>query len=216
VTYPSVEGEYETIRKVLEGYNLARFGDGELKMSHGYGYRRQIGSPKLAAELGLILRRPNRGCIVGIPTMNPEGPKYASWIRHHDRFLGVLMPTVQYYSAFVSRPDSAPWIETREYGELVRSIWLGKRATVLCEKSGSMYRAVMRGAKSVHHVRCPSHQAYDIISQLENEIVTSDPEVVIMSCGPTATCLANRLAGRGVHAIDLGSAGQFIMRTLAL
>lgn len=215
MNYPDVVGEFDTIRKVLTGYSLARFGDGELKMSHGFGYRRQVGSPQLAHELGSILRIPHPRCLVGIPTMDPAGPKYESWIRHRDRFISVLNPSVRYHSAFVSRPDSAPWIDDKEYGELVQSIWAGKRTVVLCEKNGSMYRAVAPAAGLVRHVRCPTHQAYDVIAQLENSILSFEPEVVILSCGPTATCLANRLTRRGLQAVDLGSAGQFITRTLA-
>jgi hypothetical protein len=144
--------------------------------------------------------------------MDPRGPKFASWDRHRDRFLEALEPEASYVSAFVSRPDSAPWIETPDYVALVERIWAGKRVAVLCEKGGSMWRAVAPAARKATHVRCPSHQAYDIIDDLEREILKAKPEVAILSCGPTATCLANRLAARGLQAVDLGSAGQFLMR----
>lgn len=214
MNYPDVADEFATIRKVLEGYNLARVGDGELKMSQGYGYRRQMPSAQLAQELSQTITRPHRRCIVGIPTMNQEGPKYANWERHRQRFISVLSPTVEYYSAFVSRPDSAPWIETPEYGDLVRQIWAGRHAAVLCEKGGSMYRAVKVDAKRVSHIRCPSHQAYDRIAEFEMAIRATGAEVAVLSCGPTATCLANRLARRGIHAVDMGSAGQFLLRVM--
>lgn len=213
-SYPAVLDEFETVKKVLQGFNIARFGDGELKMIHGNGYVRQKGSMKLATELFQVLTEPNPRCIVGIPTMNPQGPKFTSWDRHRDRFLKVLSPTVRYYSAFISRPDSAPWIENREFAESVQRVWAGKRAVVLCERKGSIFRAVRPAARKTVHVECPHEQAYDIIDRLEKKILENDPEVVVMSCGPSATCLADRFAARGIHAIDIGSAGQFLSRNL--
>jgi hypothetical protein len=38
--------------------------------------------------------------------------------------------------------------------------------------------------------------------------------VTVLSVGPTATVLANRLAARGIQALDLGSAGGFLLRLL--
>jgi len=35
---------------------------------------------------------------------------------------------------------------------------------------------------------------------------------VLLSCGPTATVLANRLTKYGIQAIDLGSIGGFLQR----
>lgn len=214
MTYPSVADEFETVAQVRRGFSLARFGDGELKMSEGNGYRRQHGSQKLADELTAVLRNPARNCIVGIPTMDPRGPKILNWERHKPRFARQLNQYMRYYSAFVSRPDSAPWIENAEYAQSVVNLWAGKRVVILCERKGSIFRAVRPAARQAVHVECPTHQAYDYIDMYEYNILRHTPEIVIMSCGPTATCLASRLSARGVHAVDLGSIGQFICRTL--
>jgi hypothetical protein len=146
--------------------------------------------------------------------MDPAGPKYQNWTRHIERFLGVLSPDMRYWSAFVSRPDSAPWINFREYALEVQSLWAGKRVAVLCERKGSMMLAVRPAAKRALHVQCPREQAYDGIGLLELRILDYVPEVAILSCGPTATCLANRLTKHGIQAVDLGSAGGFLARLL--
>lgn len=211
--YPSVIDELQTMLKVVKDRkNLARFGDGEIKMSEGEGYRRQQGSSRLAEDLGEVLRSPHRDCLVGIPTMDPTGPKFANWDRHRARILKNLSPKVTYYSAFVTRPDSAPWIETREYGELVTSIWYDRRAVVVCERKGSMFRAVRMAARSVIHVECPHSGAYDVIDELHDKVLGFKPDVVVLSVGPSATILANRFAKEGVWAVDLGSAGQMLCR----
>lgn len=214
MNYPQVADEFHTMRLVAKGYSLARFGDGEMKMAEGFGYAREPGSLKLANELMKTLRTPHRGCLVGIPTMSPDGPKYTSWLRHKPRFETLLQPGIPYYSAFVSRPDSAPWINCRMYADLVESVWRGKFAAVVCEKSGSMLDTVARGAAKVRHFECPHREAYARIDKLEERIVELKPDVVIMSAGPTATCLANRLAAQYIQAVDLGSAGRFLGRLL--
>lgn len=214
MNYPAVADEFHTMGLVAKGFSLARFGDGEMKMAEGFGYAREPGGPKLAAELMRTLRTPNIRCLVGIPTFDPEGPKYGNWLRHMPRFGALLQPGIPYYSAFVSRPDSAPWINTREYAALVESVWAGKKVVVVCEKSGSMLQTVSMAAAYVKHVICPRHEAYAQIDFIEDKVRTARPDVVIMAAGPTATCLANRLAADHIHAVDLGSAGGFLGRLL--
>lgn len=213
--YPQVWDEWTTIDTVKHGKKcLARFGDGEIKMSEGEGYRRQQGSARLATDLKEVLTNPHNDCLVGIPTMDPKGAKFANWERHRARILRNLSPSVTYYSAFVTRPDSAQWIETRQYAELMQSIWLDKRAVVVCERKGSMHRAVRMGARQTIHVECPHYGAYDVIHRLHDEAIAADPEVIVLSAGPSATILANRFAYAGIQAVDLGSVGQMLCRLL--
>lgn len=213
-TYPLVAGEFHTMCMVSRGYSLARFGDGEMKMAEGFGYSREPGSPKLANELLKTLRTPHARCLVGIPTYDPAGPKYENWLRHKDRFRTLLQPGVPYFSAFVSRPDSAPWINTKEYAELVQSIWAGKSVAVICEKTGSMLPTIKLAAARVKHFVCPREKAYARIDKLQESVTIWNPDIVVMAAGPTATCLANRFAGQHIQAVDLGSAGGFLGRLL--
>lgn len=212
--YPQVAGEFHTMEMVSKGYSLARFGDGELKMCQGYGYCREPGSPELASELTGVLVNSNARCLVGIPTYDKSGPKYQNWLRHKERFESVLAHGKPYYSAFVSRPDSAPWIDCAEYGELVESVWLDKKAAVICEPDGSMIKTVRLRAAQAKHIKCPRHRAYAQISNLFDRVMDYGPDVVIMSAGPTATCLADRFARVSVHAVDMGSSGGFLGRLL--
>lgn len=211
--YPRVFGEFDTIKKVLKGFSLSRHGDGEAKVMDGAGYSREKANRKLSAELLDTFQNPHENCIIGVPTYDPEGPKYQNWLRHQARFMR-LMTKQRYYSAFVTRPDSAPWINTPEYAKYVERIWAGKHAVVLCEEAGSMIRTVRRAAKSAAHIMCPRHGAYARIDKLEERILDAKPDVAILSCGPTASILANRLSKKGVHAVDLGSAGQFLGKLL--
>jgi hypothetical protein len=215
MTYPQVIDEFKTINAVLTGKSLARFGDGELKLMDGGGYPREPGCAELGAELLKVLQDPDSNCLVGIPTMSPAGPKYDNWLRHSERFAKILRPEqVRYYSAFVTRPDSAPWINVAKFAAKVETIWKDKRVVVLSEPENKIVKAVRLSAKRMKKIPCPSREAYATIDRLEDEIVKAKPEAAILSCGPTATCLANRLASRGIHAIDIGSAGGYLLKLL--
>jgi hypothetical protein len=213
--YPAVAGEFETIDKILEGYSISRSGDGEAKVMSGAGYSREPANRKLTAELLAVFQSPHPKCLIGVPTMDPRGPKYENWLRHEQRFISLMLGVEQYYSAFITRPDSAPWISTREYAEKVQSIWAGKHALVICEESGSMVRTVRRAARKVTHITCRRHEAYARIDKMEEKVLRVAPDVAILCAGPTASCLANRLAAHGIQAVDLGSAGQFLGKLLA-
>jgi Glycosyltransferase GT-D fold len=212
-----VHDEFETMLRVRDGASLARFGDGEMKMSEGNGYCREPGGPALAAELTAVLTNPAKGCLVGIPTLNPEGPKYESWIRHEARFSRLVNPRMQYYSAFVSRPDSAPWIMTRRYADLCVSVWAGRQVVLLSEKANSLHHLIKStvGAGEFLHISCPRERAYSVIDEFQNRIIRIKPDIAVLSCGPTATCLANRLTECGIQALDFGSAGGFLRKLLA-
>lgn len=212
--YPKVAGEYETVNKLLTGYSIGRIGDGELKLMTGGCALREPVNAKLAEELCEFALEPDKKCLVGILSMDKNSPKYAGLSRHATRFLTVLSPSVRYYSAHISRPDHAPWIENPEFCGLVQKLWAGKRVTVLCEKRGSIIPVLEKKAKAVYHVECPNYEAYSVAKKLEGNILRGKPEVVIMCAGPTATIMANRLSKRGIQAIDLGSAGKFLGRNL--
>lgn len=212
--YPTVRDEHQTMAACVAGHNLARFGDGELKLMHGGSAMREPANQRLGRELRDVLTRPNQRCLVGIPTLDPAGPKYENWRKHATRFCMLLEEDVTYHSAFVSRPDSAPWIETPWYAELCETLWKDRRAAVVCEPDGFMLRTITRSAAEVVHIPCHRHGAYAQITQLETGVMRANVEVAILAAGPAATCLANRLAEHGIHAIDLGSAGRFLYRQL--
>lgn len=211
--YPtSIAGEFDTITRVAAGASLARFGDGELKMMFGKSYVRQAGSLAIATELFNVLNHPAESCLIGIPTLDPNGPKYENWTRHVERFERVIQRPGPFYSAFVTRPDSAPWIETQAYLDIVLSVWRGKRAAIVCEPTNKLLPVLQRTAMAVEHIACPSHESYPLIAKFERAILQAKPQIAVLCCGVTATCLANRLAGHGLHALDFGSAGGMMAR----
>jgi len=219
MSYPQVFNEWETVRMLQQGFSISRFGDGEFKMIDGAGYVREPPNKKLAKELRGVLRKPPKNLLRAIPTMDPRGAKFATWRKHINRFERILGGTKgPFYSAFISRPDSAQWIRTREFAEEFVKVWRGRpvRVAVLCEKD-SKTRTLIRSTMpdgSWYHFACPSHKAYQLIDEFESGIVEVRPDIAILSCGMTATCLAARLARRGIQAIDFGSGGKYLLELL--
>jgi len=215
--YPRVIGEFATVRKLLKGYSIARFGDGELKILEGQEYSREPRNAHLTAEMRTILGIREPMCLLGIPTMDPTGPKYQNWQRHELRFCKYFEKGdgERYYSAFITRPDSAADdLESAEYCNLMARLWLGKERVVVVSEPSSKLLTAARLSQKAKHIECPSHEAYAVIGDLEAAVIAAKPSIVLMSCGPTATCLANRLAGKGIQAIDMGSVGGLLMRWL--
>lgn len=209
--YPKVANEWDTLRKVLDGYSIARFGDGEFKIASGGQCVSQERSPELSRELARILVHGGPRCLVGIPTMDPEGPKYGNWAKYREIYARQV-GSIPYFSAFISRPDSArAEANCAEYFDLLETLWRGEEVTLVgCgERSLTPEFLVSTGAKNVSFVRCPRRDAYRDIEVIEEQVVERGLKRVLLCAGPTATCLAVRLSEKGFHAIDLGHIGMF-------
>jgi hypothetical protein len=190
--------EWETI-EVAKRHSLARFGDGEINILYGQDARYQECSEALAYELNHIMHHAK--CRVAGPHV--LGPRAYYWLP----FLRTHRTRRWQYSSFITRMDEAPWIDTPEYREHLTSIWKDKDV-VLVRGRGSLTADMLVGAKSVREVVGLTHNAYLMIDKLEEKIGT--PELAILCLGATATCLTNRLAQKGVHAVDLGYVGSFL------
>ena len=216
--YPPVAGEFETIRKLLDGFSIARFGDGELKVMDKHVYvRESLPVPKLAEALKRIAQAPLARCLIGIPTLDPAGDRYENWDHYYrHRLLRYFHSKtgVTYWSAFITRPDcGTQWLDTREYYELVIQLWQGKQRVAVVSEANSKLLAYLRDAvPRVTHVECPMYGAYAEIERLEREVLDASPDLTVLSAGPTATVLAHRLTKHGLQTLDLGSMGGFLMR----
>jgi hypothetical protein len=213
LAYPPVVGEFDTIRKLLKGFSIARFGDGEVKMMDRHIYTRELMPvPALAKEMKEIAAAPQSTCLIGIPTMDPAGTKYENWQRHKLRFVKYFNANtgIRYYSALITRPDCGDWLETREYYELVSKLWAGKRVAIVSEKISKLLTHV-RETNEVVHIECPMYGAFAHINRLERGVLEAKADIALLSCGPTATVLANRLSPQ-IQAIDIGSIGGFLQR----
>lgn len=208
--YPVVRSEEETLDAVVSGKSIARYGDGEFKIVGGSGCVSQKPDKKLAEEMAYILRAESTRCIVGIPNLDKRSPKIENWRKYEKRYPKWLNPNKVYYSAFITRPDSAPWIYNAEFYAKIESLWRDKEITIVhgSERSLTAGFYAMKSAARITSIQCARRDAYADIDTIEAEIRRASNKIVILCCGPTATCLAWRLHV-DYHAIDLGHVGMF-------
>lgn len=207
--HPAVLSELETLERAHAGECLARYGDGELKLALGRDCISQVADPRLAAELKQVLhaKSPVLPCIPA-----PRNAKAESWARFATAgYLALYDPAATYGSAFITRPDSAPWIDTPEYWTKVTDLWRGRDVVLVAGTERSLRASMLAEASNVTEIRdTVSHRdAYARIDEIEERIGTPSGRV-LLCLGPTATVLAARLARKGVHALDLGHIGMFM------
>ena len=209
MNYPHVITEDETLDAALTGRSLSRFGDGEFRNAIGGNAAAQHADPRLAAELCDILAKPQKA-LVCIPHAQ-RGPKQVNWQNYTRPKYVALLRQPSYGSAFVTRPDSAPWIDRPDYWDKIKQTWRGKEVTLVIGTQRSLTLEMMKEAKSINLITGPGEDAYAKIDEIEARIGLPKG-VVILCLGPTATVLAVRLVNKGVHAIDLGHVGMFLRR----
>ncbi len=209
--YPAVLDEVSTLRLVCQGRSIARYGDGELKMadttcSRTAGIKSQAYHPELQRRLAAILHD-SGDCMVGIPNILSPTPKIDFWGKYIS--YAHLLAHRPYVSSFITRPDSAPWIDVPEYWALLESLWVGQDVTLVrgSGKSFTAERLMTAGARNVTEILAPVQQAWGAYDSLLDSIGT--PKRALICLGPTATVMAVDLCARGVHAIDFGHAGLF-------
>lgn len=188
-------------------FSIARFGDGELRLANGGAAISQKADPKLAQELQDILVN-YRGCMVGIPNFDTT-PNRDTWDRYRSRPFGGFYAQDLYGSAFITRPDNAPWIDNPEYWAKVRELWAGKAVALVVGDTKSLTPGMLAGAESVRVFEAPRQDAYKLVDVLEEQL-RPWAGLVVMCLGATATVLAARLDRHGVHALDLGHIGMFM------
>ena len=192
-----VLSELATMTEVAQGTSLARFGDGELLIMGGLEARYQKASDKLANELRGILN--DSPCLIGVPhTRNDLDGYWEGMLRMYG---GDINSTKWYGSSFVSRADWMPW--SSEF--LVQLHWVldGRNPIIVAPEDYPT-------GKFGDGVTCASENAYDYIDDIEATISGRKPDPAILCCGPTATVLADRLARKGIWAVDLGNFGKFL------
>lgn len=205
---PRVMTEDETL-DACDRFSIARFGDGELRIAMGGAAASQRANPHLAAELVQILAK-YRGALVGIPNFD-RTPRRTDWQRYAAAGFARLYKQELYASAFITRPDNAPWIDRPDYWQKVRGLWRDRDVVLVRGDDKSLTPATMAEARSFVTVDGPRQNAYDVVDALEAKIIEVGKDRRVLLClGATATVLAARLNRRGFHALDLGHIGMFM------
>jgi hypothetical protein len=206
----------ETMNLVCRGASIARYGDGEIVLSEGHSIRPQRADAVLAQRLRGILSGAEAGkCLVGIPNLRASLPqkKMHFWTKYL-RAAAYLTPGYPYVSGFISRPDSAPWLNTPAYWDKLESLWKGQDVTLVRGDDPNGTGAVslraedLTSARRVTEVIAPGVNAWASYADILARIGT--PKRALICLGATATVMAVDLCAKGIHAIDLGHIGMFL------
>lgn len=204
--YPRVMSETATLAAARTN-SLARFGDGELSLALGGNCISQVQVPALRRELLEILQNKAKDLVVGIP--NVESKTKPAWAKYAEPKYTALYGGGPFGSAFITRPDSAPWIDTPEFWGQLSDLWKGRDVLLVAGTERSLRPEQLVGVDHVRRVAVARRDAYAQIDQIVEEVGTHAGPI-LMCAGPTATVLAARLSKKGLHAIDLGHVGMFM------
>lgn len=208
MAYPHVTGEAATLARVLAGASLSRYGDGEFHLCAN----RSIKCQRFDYDLGQRMREillDSGECLVGIPNIHSATPKKPFWEQFLTRGAPFLTQR-RYYSSFITRPDSAPWIDTPEYWASLESLWVGQHVTLVRGSLRSLLPGDLVGAASVREIVGPPLHAWSDYRELMRQI--GRPDRALLCLGPTATVMAVDLCAQGVHAVDIGHIGLFLRK----
>lgn len=215
--YPATLSEALTIQRALDGANLARYGDGELKLALGKDAKSQRHHPDLERALRSILRDWRGRCLPCIPRIGgpTRSPKEAFWAQYRGERYARLYDAGGFYgSSFVTRPDSAPDPFDAAYWALVQKLWAGREVVVVGGSGKSLKASDLVGAAGVEEIDAPRQHAWDMHGELLARLKT-ERRRVFLCIGATATVLAWELAQYRVHALDLGHLGMFMRKAAA-
>jgi hypothetical protein len=204
--YPEILSEDATVDLALSGTSLARYGDGEMSIMLGGNCVSQVYDPKLSVELRKTAASKSvLACIPNIAASPRQG-----WKKYGEGKFGALWDQKRTYgSSLITRPDSAPWIDRPDYWAKIRRLWEDQDIVLVKGTERSLREETLAGAKSIRSVGGPRRDAYAELDAIEEEIGLPSARV-LLCLGPSATVLADRLARKGVHAIDLGHLGMFM------
>ena len=209
--YPHVADEDNTVFLLRSGQSIARFGDGELKLCLGHNCISQDHTPKLEKALRNVLRNTSPTLLVGIPNIVSKTPKIEFWGKYTlPKYVNLLNPDMEYFSSFITRPDSAPWIDRPDYWQSIQRLWAGEDITIVRAEGKGLRDHHLKAAKSITEILCEEKNAFDHYHSLIEKVKKVNNRVVILCCGPTATVMAAELDEDAYHALDLGHMGMFL------
>ena len=214
-----VKGIDETLDYIIEHKpSLVRFGDGEINMLAGDSIPYQDYDEELVSIMRDIIGQESREeLVVCLPDAFTDRFKFTSWaipfwkdhMDHYMDFYRELCSDSWYGSTFVSRPyiDLEDKSQAKAQFEKLKSIWKNRDLLIVegvTSRSG-VGNDLFDEANSIKRIICPSHSAFSIVHEIEQEIEKyATGRLILCMLGPTAKVLAYRLSQKGYQVLDIG------------
>lgn len=214
-----VKGIDETLDYIIEhNSSLVRFGDGEVNLMWGLPIPYQNHDLELANQLKHIVGlESDEKLVVYLPDAFDDRFVFTWWAtpfwKEHMNvymdFYKELCKGSWYGSTFISRPyiDYEDKSKAKGQFEKLKSIWENRDILIvegITSRSG-VGNDLFDKVKSVKRIICPSHNAYSVVDNIQEEIMKhAEGRLILCMLGPTAKVLAYHLSRKGYQVLDIG------------
>lgn len=214
-----VIGIDQTLDYVIKNKSsLVRFGDGEVNLMWGWPIPYQNHDIELANQLKHIVGlESDEKLVVCLPDAFEDRFVFTWWAtpfwKEHMNvymdFYKELCKGSWYGSTFISRPyiDYEDKSKAKGQFEKLKSIWENRDILIvegITSRSG-VGNDLFDKAKSVKRIICPSHNAYSIVDNIQEEIIKhAEGRLILCMLGPTAKVLSYNLCQMGYQVLDVG------------
>lgn len=214
-----VKGIDETLDYIIEhNSSLVRFGDGEVNLMWGLPIPYQNHDLELANQLKHIVGlESDEKLVVCLPDAFDDCFVFTWWAtpfwKEHMNvymdFYKELCKGSWYGSTFISRPyiDYEDKSKAKGQFEKLKSIWENRDILIvegITSRSG-VGNDLFDKVKSVKRIICPSHNAYSVVDNIQEEIMKhAEGRLILCMLGPTAKVLAYHLSRKGYQVLDIG------------
>ncbi len=219
-----IHNEFETIKKLQNGYSITRFGDGEFRIIYGKNIPFQECNNELAEKLNKILRYDKLpdNLLVAIPpfyqNIVPKRINNGKVLKYWNSYLkkkeslhieSILNKNKEYYSSFISRIESFDYNKI-DYMNEMSKIWKNRNVVLvinenLFNKKKILFDNIMKESKIKNIIFCPEINAYSEYNAIFNKCILNETDTLfLIMAGPMASVLSCELCKHNFQSIDIG------------
>lgn len=218
--YPKFLNPLETINLIREKkLSLARYGDGEFNLIFGDSCIFQENNSELSAELLETLNSKQENLLIGIPDIfqslkvyiKPSRQYWREYLKTKRAKIYEILDFKKIYVDSMITRFNMKSMHSENYIEGLLNSWkqVWENRPVLRVTGESAKRDyssdLFDNASVLNTIITHSENAYAVVDDLLLQVTTYPVDtIIILSLGPTATVLANRLAILGYQALDVG------------
>lgn len=218
---PLILNNAETIEKILQGYSISRFGDGEFfLMIKEKGFDFQSINDNLSNRLLEVFNSTEERLLVAIPKVFEEKDlefrteASKQWWKNYLRnYRELWYKYIDFKKIYGSSTFTRNYIAVedksicKEYFKSIKKIWSDKEIIIVEGKYSRLGigNDLFNEAKSIQRILAPNKNAFDKYNDILNRVKLEGKEkLILIALGPTATILAYDLHKLGYQALDIG------------
>lgn len=216
----NIRDKEETVEKILQGYSISRYGDGEFSM---------IISPKnisfqeydsiLSKKLFEVLNSSLENHLVAIPTplikvddlIKGDGWYWSKYYFQKKKYLDkILDKNKVYYDAMISR-FYMPYLEKTKNIKVIEKLknYFENKDILILEGENTRFglgNELLKKSKRIRRIILPARDSFSKYNEILEEVKNnySQDVLLLIALGPTATVLAYDFCKLGYQALDIG------------